>query len=77
LGMFVVKNEEMVMVSKTHVFMHPIRVFGMGDVRETTPNMSFGPKVVDWACPLRKTKKRFRWQKLMLRMQFDTRCLTG
>ena len=54
--MFVAKNEEMVMVSKTHVFMHPIRVFGMGDVRETTPNMSFGPKLVDWACSLRKTE---------------------
>jgi hypothetical protein len=27
--------------------------------------MSFGPKVVDWACSLRKTKKWFRWQKLM------------
>jgi hypothetical protein len=32
----------------------------------TTPNMSFGPKVVDWACSLRKTKKWFRWQKLVL-----------
>ena len=28
--------------------------------------MSFGPKVVDWACSLRKTKKCFRWQKLVL-----------
>jgi hypothetical protein len=28
--------------------------------------MSFGPKVVDWACSLRKTKKWFRWQKLSL-----------
>jgi hypothetical protein len=49
----------------------------MGDVRETTTNMSFGPKVVDWACSLRKTKKWFRWQKLMLRMQSDTRFSTG
>jgi hypothetical protein len=30
--------------------------------------MSFGPKVVDWACSLRKTKKWFRWQKLVLCM---------
>jgi hypothetical protein len=30
--MFVAKNEEMVLVAKTHVFMHPIPVFGMGDV---------------------------------------------
>jgi hypothetical protein len=37
-------------------------------LRETTPNMSFGPKVVDWACSLRKTKKWFRWQKLVLYM---------
>jgi hypothetical protein len=28
-------------------------------LRETTPSMSFGPKVVDWACSLRKTKKWF------------------
>jgi hypothetical protein len=28
--------------------------------------MSFGPKVVDWACSLRKTKKWFRWEKLVL-----------
>jgi hypothetical protein len=46
----------------------------MGDVRrETTPNMSFGPKVVDWASSLRKTKNWFRWQKLVLCMHPDTR----
>jgi hypothetical protein len=28
--------------------------------------MSFGPKVVDWACSLRKTTKWLRWQKLVL-----------
>jgi hypothetical protein len=55
--MFVAKSEEMVPVVKTHVFMHPIPVFGMGDVLETTPNMSFGPKVVDWACSLRKNEE--------------------
>jgi hypothetical protein len=59
-----------------------IPVFGMGDVRqrnlrETTPNMSFGPKVVDWACSLRKTKKWFRWQKLMLCMHPHTRFWNG
>ena len=27
--------------------------------RETTKNMSFGPKVVDWACLLLQNKKRF------------------
>ena len=27
--------------------------------RETTQNMSFGPKVTDWACPLLENKKRF------------------
>ena len=32
--------------------------------RETTPNMSFGPKEVDWACSLRKKKKWLRWHKL-------------
>ena len=33
--------------------------------RETTKNMSFGPKVVDWACSLVKNKKRFWRQKLV------------
>src|SRR6185436_11113862 len=31
--------------------------------RETTENMSFGPKVVDWACSLLENKKRF-WRQL-------------
>jgi hypothetical protein len=39
--------------------------------------MSFGPKVVDWAGSLRKMKNWFRWQKLMLWMQPDTRFWNG
>jgi hypothetical protein len=35
-------------------------------LRETTQTMSFGPKVVEWACSLRKTNKWFRWQKHVL-----------
>jgi hypothetical protein len=31
--MLVAKNKDIVLVAKTHVFMHPIDVFGMGDVR--------------------------------------------
>ena len=31
--------------------------------RETFENMSFGPKVVDWACSLLENKKRFWRQK--------------
>jgi hypothetical protein len=46
-------------------------------LRETTPNMSFGPKVVDWACSLQKTKKWFRWQKLVLCMHLDTHFRNG
>jgi hypothetical protein len=41
-------------------------------LRETTPIMSFGPKVVDWACSLRKMKKWFRWRKLVLWMHPTT-----
>ena len=33
--------------------------------RETFENMSFGPKVVDWAFSLLENKKRFRWHKLV------------
>jgi hypothetical protein len=57
--MFVAKNEEMVPVAKTRAFMHLTRA--TTKLRETTSNMSFGPKVVDWARSLRKTKKWFRW----------------
>jgi hypothetical protein len=69
--MFVAKNEEMVPVAKTRVLYAPDTRFWNGwraatKLRETTPNMSFGPKVVDWACSLRKTKKWYRWQKLVL-----------
>jgi hypothetical protein len=46
-------------------------------LRETTENMSFVPKVVDWACSLRKTKKWFRWQKLVLCMHPDNRFQNG
>jgi hypothetical protein len=69
--MFVAKNEEMVPVAKTRAFMHVDTCFQNGrrattKLRETTSNMSFGHKVVDWACSLRKTKKWFSWQKLVL-----------
>ena len=33
--------------------------------RKTFENMSFGPKVVDWACSLLKNKKQFWRQKLV------------
>jgi hypothetical protein len=33
--------------------------------RETFENLSFGPKVVDWACSLLENKKRFWRQKLV------------
>jgi hypothetical protein len=40
----------------------PTTVFGMGDVRQRnyakpTPNLSFVPKVVDWACSLQKNEE--------------------
>jgi hypothetical protein len=47
------------------------------EIARNHPNMSFGPKVVDWACSLRKTKKSFRWQKLVLCMHPDTRFQNG
>jgi hypothetical protein len=68
--MFIAKNDEMVPVAKTRACMHPDTRFRNGGrvatkLSETTPNMSFGAKEVDWACSLRKTKKWFRWQKLV------------
>ena len=60
--MFVAKKEEMVPVAQTLALYHRDTYFRNGSRaatkwRETTPNMSFGPKVVDWACSLRKNKK--------------------
>ena len=50
--------------------MHPDTSFRNGSgastkSRETTQNMSFGPKVADWACPLLENKKRFWRHKLV------------
>jgi hypothetical protein len=80
--MFVAKNEDMVPVAKTRASVHPDIRFQNGwraatKLRETTPNISFGPKVVDWACSLRKTKKWFRWQKLVLLCTPGTRLRNG
>jgi hypothetical protein len=60
--MFVAKNEEMVPVAKTRALYAPDTRFRNGrrattKLRETTPNMSFVPKVVDWACSLRKNEE--------------------
>ena len=45
--------------------------------RETMPNMSFEPKVVDWACSLQKNKKWFRQNKLIPCIHPDTRFRNG
>ena len=44
---------------------------------ETTPNLSFGPKEVDWASSLRINKKWFRGHKLMPCIHPDTRFRNG
>ena len=59
--MFVAKNEEMVPVAKTRALNAPRHPFlewvaCCNEIAQNHP-MSFGPKVVDWACSLRKTKK--------------------
>ena len=68
--MFVARKEEMVPWHKLMPCIHTNTHFRNGPRtatkrRETTPNMSFGPKVLDWACSLRKKKKWFRWHKPM------------
>jgi hypothetical protein len=80
--MFIAKNKEMVPVAKTRALFAPRNLFSEwvtcdNEIARNHPNMSFGPKVVDWACSLRKTKKWFRWQKLMLCMHSDTRFRNG
>ena len=80
--MFVAKKEEMVPVAQTLALYNRDTYFRNGSRaatkwRETTPNMSFGPKVVDWACSLRNKKKWFRWHKRMPCMHPDTRFRNG
>ena len=68
--MVVAKKQEMVPEAQTRAYKAPGTRFHNGahvatESRETTTNMSFGPKVVDWACSLRKNKKWFRRLKLV------------
>ena len=57
--MFVAKNEEMVPVAKTRALYVPRHPFSKwvtcgNEIARNHPNMSFGHKVVDWACSLQK-----------------------
>jgi hypothetical protein len=80
--MFVAKNEEMVPVSKTSALYAPRHPFlecvtSGNEIAQNHPKYEFGPKVVDWACSLRKTKNWFRRRKLVLCMNPDTRFRNG
>ena len=75
--MFVAKKKKRFRWYKLMLCMHPDTRFRNGSRaatkwRETTPNMSFGPKVVDRACSLRKKKKWFWLHKLLPCMHRDT-----
>ena len=76
--MFVAKKEQMVPVAQTLVLYAPPDTRIRNGFRaamkqhETTPNLSFGPKVVDWECSLQKKKKWFRLHKLLPCMHRDT-----
>ena len=63
--MFVAKNKTQLRKHKVVHFMHPkTRSHNLylpaTESRETTQKLSFGPKQVDWACSLRKTRRNFR-----------------
>jgi hypothetical protein len=81
--MFVAKNEEMVPVAKTRaLYAPPDTRFKNGwraatKLRETTPNMSFGPKVVDWTCSLRKNEEIVPVAKTRALYAPDTRFRNG
>jgi hypothetical protein len=80
--MFVAKNEEMVPVSKTRALYAPRHPFSecvtsRNEIARNHPKYEFLPKVVDWACSLRKTKNWFQWRKLVLCMHPDTRFGNG
>src|SRR6185436_5015344 len=45
--------------------------------RETTQELSFGPKEMDWACSLQKSKKQLRKHKVVHCMHHKTRSHNG
>ena len=60
--MFVATKQEMFSKAQTHSLMHPDTNFSSGSGaatkwHETIQNLSFGPKVVDCACLLRKKEE--------------------
>jgi hypothetical protein len=60
--MFVAQNEEMVPVAKTRALYAPRHPFSKwvtcgNEIARNHPKHEFLPKVEDWACLLRKTKK--------------------
>src|SRR6185436_19866098 len=62
--MFVAKNKTQLRKHKVVHCMHPKTRCHNGylpamESRETTQKLSFGPKQVDWACSLRKTRRNF------------------
>ena len=68
--MVVATKQELVYEAQTRALNAPDTNFQSGSGvtkkwRETTQNMSFGPKVADWACPLLENKKRFWRHKLV------------
>jgi hypothetical protein len=80
--MFVAKNEELVPVAKTRALYAPRHQFLEcvtcgNEIARNHPKHEFLPKVVDWACSLRKTKNWFRCQKLVLCMHPHTRFRNG
>src|SRR6187455_332858 len=63
--MFAAKNNEMVPVAKTCALYAPRHPFSEwvtcgNEIARNHPNMSFGPKVVDWPCSLQKNDKMVR-----------------
>ena len=76
------KNKKHILKYKVVHCMHPNTRFRNGylsatESRETTQNISFWPKEVDWACSFRKTKKHFWNHKVVHCMHPNTRFRNG
>ena len=68
--MFVAKEQETLLEAQNRaLYAPPTPAFARTESRETTMNMSFGPKAVDWACSLTKNKKHFWKHKVVHCMQ--------
>ena len=76
--MFVAKEQETLFEAQSGpLYAPPTAAFATTESHETTHNLSFRPKGVDWACSSRKNKKHFQKHKVVHRVHPSSRFHNG